>query len=374
MRVTAFLNAYSEGVSGGDACFIEIAKRQRDWDLTIVTSALGRDVCLERELDARFVILSRERTFRRPIPTYVGRTVRGFLRLQQERESEVYYATSDFLPDTLLARHLHKRNPNSVWVQKVFHLIPQSRIISHHAQKASLRLILQSADRIIVDNSLLESELVRRGFDPDRIAINYPGIDSGYFARLPDALTKRYEAAFLARLVQSKGVFDLVAIWKRVVTRHPAARLAILGRGDPLMVEELQEQIHREGLSDRIDLLGYLSNDQAFATLKASRVFLFPSHEEGFGIAALEAIASGLPVVAYDLPVYSEIFPSGMLRVPIGDTANFADVTCQLLEDETRRESIVRAASELPQRFDWEQVAARETEEIARALEQARCS
>lgn len=371
MRVVAFLNAYSEGMSGGDACFIEIAKRQPDWDLTIVTSALGRDLCRERALDARFVILSRERTFHRPIPTYALRTLRGFLQLQKER-AEVFYATSDFLPDTLLARHLRNKNQSSIWVQKVFHLIPRARLISHNAQKASLRLIRKSADRVIVDNTLLRLELVEQGFNPGRIGVNYPGIDTGYFSCLPEPSTKRYEAAFLARLVPSKGISDLVPIWKHVVSRHPTARLAIMGRGDPAVVDELEAQIRREDLGDRIHLFGYVSNDDAFATLKASRVFLFPSREEGFGIAALEAIASGLPVVAYDLPVFSEIFTSGMLRVPVGDTARFADATCQLLEDERRRENIVRAASELPQRFDWGQVASREAEEIALARGQAR--
>lgn len=374
MRVTAFLNAYSEGMSGGDACFIQIAKRQCDWELTIVTSALGRDLCREGGLDARFIILSQERRFHRPLATYVRRTLRGLLRPQKELGADVYYATSDFLPDTLLARHLRRRNPKSVWVQKSFHLIPPSRMIPHYAQKSSFHLIRNSADRVIVDNSLLKYELVERGFDPERVGVNYPGIDSGYFARLHSRPQGLYEAVFLARLVPTKGVFDLVTIWKYVVRRHPTARLAIVGRGSPSVTEELRAQIRCEGLGDRIHLLGYLSNDQAYATLKASLVFLFPSYEEGFGIAALEAIASGLPVVAYDLPVFSEVFPVGMLRVPIGDTAQFAGTVCRLLEDTALREDIVTASSGLPQQFDWKEVATREAEEIARAREQARCS
>lgn len=370
----AFLNAYSEGLSGGDACFIEIAKRQPDWDLSVVTSALGRELCSRRGLDARFLVLSRERAFRRPILTYVARTLRGISSLHDEAGADVYYGTSDFLPDTVLARRLRRRHPRSVWVQKVFHLIPRSRAIPHLAQNLSLQLIRRSADRVIVDNDILRTALMKRGIEIDRIGLNYPGIDSRYFAGLPSGGSTRYDAAFLGRLVPSKGVLDLVPIWKGVVDRHPSARLAIIGHGQPSFVRELRERIDRSGLAERIDVLGHLGADDAFAILKASRVFVFPSREEGFGIAALEAIACGLPVVAYDLPAYAEAFPAAMVRVPISDVGQFASVTCKLLSGDRFRERVLAQADELPFRYDWDRVAAREAQEISLALEQARCT
>jgi hypothetical protein len=54
MRVLAFLNAYSEGMSGGDACFIELLKRQQVDCLTIIASRMGRDVCVKRGMKPSF--------------------------------------------------------------------------------------------------------------------------------------------------------------------------------------------------------------------------------------------------------------------------------------------------------------------------------
>jgi len=48
-------------------------------------------------------------------------------------------------------------------------------------------------------------------------------------------------------------------------------------------------------------------------------VFVFPSHEEGYGIAVAEAIAAGKPVVACDLPHYREVFADSLITFPVGD-------------------------------------------------------
>jgi glycosyltransferase involved in cell wall biosynthesis len=49
-----------------------------------------------------------------------------------------------------------------------------------------------------------------------------------------------------------------------------------------------------------------------------------PSFEEGFEMAILEALASGTPAVTWDLPVYREVFPKGLKRIPVGDVDSFA--------------------------------------------------
>lgn len=370
MRVTALFSAYSEGISGGDLCFIEIAKRRPDWNLTVVTSALGRDLCREHGLEARFLLLSREATFSDPIRTYALRAARGVPMLRRER-ADVFYATSDFLPDTLLARYLRTRNPHSVWVQKVFHLIPKERVIPHHAQRASLRLI-RSADKVITDNQLLSRELDRYGIHPQRVSVNYPGIDVAYFSRLPEPRNKTYAGAFLARLAPSKGIADLVPIWERVIKRLPSAKLAVIGRGEPRLLAELRARVRDAGLANRVEIFGHLPKDRAFEIVKSSEVFLVPSREEGFGIAALEAIAAGLPVVAYDLPVFAEVFSHGMIRVPIGDVHLFADEVATLLQNTSLRSALVQDTARFVERFAWETVAAREAEAIEGVLRRSR--
>jgi glycosyltransferase involved in cell wall biosynthesis len=106
--------------------------------------------------------------------------------------------------------------------------------------------------------------------------------------------------------------------------------------------------------------LGFLPEKDKIATLKSSRVFLFPSYEEGWGIVVAEAMACGLPVIAYDLPAYREIFHAGMLRVPVGSVAKFADATKAVLRDEEKRVRLGREGRIQAEEYDLEEIAATE--------------
>jgi glycosyltransferase involved in cell wall biosynthesis len=106
--------------------------------------------------------------------------------------------------------------------------------------------------------------------------------------------------------------------------------------------------------------LGQVIEPEKIAILKAAKLFLFPSYEEGWGIAVTEAMACGNAVIAYDLPVY-RVFQDGIVRVEIGDKEGFANTVCSLFSDSKFRQRVVARAQTIVQEFDWDLVAARET-------------
>jgi len=158
MNIFAFLNSYSQGLSGGDACFLNNFKNQNNKEkLCIVTSSLGMSLCKNAGLIATYFITSREKKFSRIISTYVVRTIRA-LFLKVPPEKSVIYSSSDFIPDVLPAFFIKKYNSKHIWVQKIFHLIPKERLIPHIFQLLSFQLI-KSSNIIIVDNSKLKEDL-----------------------------------------------------------------------------------------------------------------------------------------------------------------------------------------------------------------------
>lgn len=364
-KVIAFMNAYSQGKSGGDVVFIEIAKRLGGYDKLIITSLLGKKLCQRNGVKGNYLITTRELEFKNVAWTYLQRIIK-VLRLKLELgSSDVFLGTSDFLPDVLPAFFLKIKNDNNRWVQHIFHLIPSSRKIPFLAQRLSFNLIKRKADLIVVDNTLLKKELIRLGFPSRKIFINYPGIDLDYLKSVRPKEENAYEGVFMAQLRPQKGIFDLLKIWKVVVDQLPRARLGIIGKGPEKVLAELKREIGEMRLKGNIDLLGYLPDDEAFGIIKASKVFVFPSHEEGFGIAALEAQAMGLPVVAWDLPVFAEIFPRGMIKVKMGQVNEFANNVINLLRANDFYLRISKKAESNSSRFSWESAAKREAKFLA---------
>jgi glycosyltransferase involved in cell wall biosynthesis len=103
--------------------------------------------------------------------------------------------------------------------------------------------------------------------------------------------------------------------------------------------------------------------------MKASKVFLFPSRFEGWGLAVGEALACGLPVVCYDLPALREIFGGckSVFFVASKDTADLAR-SCEniLFRDDLKKLRII--SEEYVRRFDWTDVAAADLQFIENFL------
>lgn len=359
LRLIAFMNAYSQGKSGGDMVFIEIAKRLKDYDKVIVTSLLGKKLCQESGLKGKFLITTRESEFRNVIWTYLRRTIKAtFLKLKL-KDKDILLGTSDFLPDVLPIFCLKLRNKKTRWVQHIFHLIPPNRQIPFLAQKVSLFLIKHLADLVVIDNRLLRQDLINIGLNPQKIVVNHPGIDLKYLRSIKPKTEGRYEGIFMAQLRPSKGIFDLIKIWKLVCKKLPEAKLGVIGKGEKKIMDKIKAEIENTGLGQNIDLLGFLEDDKAFAIIKASKVFVFPSHEEGFGIAPLEVQALGLPVVAWHLSVFSEVFPKGMIKVEMGETEKFAEEAVKLLTDPRFYRKLAKGAIENTSHYSWDKTAKR---------------
>jgi len=368
LQLVAFMNAYSQGKSGGDMVFIEIAKRIKEYDKVIVTSLLGKRLCQKSGLKGKYLITTREPEFRNVILTYFKRTLKALFLKFKIREKDIFLGTSDFLPDVFPIFWLKIKNQKTKWIQHIFHLIPSSRKTPFFAQRLSLLLIRRFADLIVVDNSFLKIDLIRLGFDPQKIFINYPGIDLKYLKSVRPKTSTEYDGIFMAQLRQSKGIFDLIRIWRLVFKRKPGARLGIIGKGEKKIIRKMKKEIESASMGENISLLGYLENDRAFSTIKASKIFVFPSHEEGFGITPLEAQALGLPVIAWNLPVFKEVFKKGMVKVDVGNLKRFADEVIKVLADKRFYQELSEKAISNASQYDWCKVAKRELILIKRVV------
>lgn len=218
------------------------------------------------------------------------------------------------------------------------------------------------ADTVIAISSHLSGELRRHGVKAP-VEINTVGLDCAAIDAVPAPPEKRYDAVFVGRHDTEKGVFDLLPIWAEVAVSVPGARLAMVGSSNPTNRARIEATIEALGIRDNVALLGMVDDRTKYATIKGSKVCLFPSYVEEWGIVPQEALACGLPVVAYDLPVYQEnIAPcEAVFRERKGDVQGMAAATVRLLDGARYRE-YADIGPAFVRRFGWDGVARREFE------------
>lgn len=368
--LAVFLNAYwvhGKGMSGGDQMAIQIFARIRGSFAALhwFTNPDGKQAVEPVVNDVAFSITP-PWFDRFPIGlAYVLRTLHATASLFGKRV-DIVYSGSDFFPDVLPAFLYTRFRRNTRWVQCIFHIYPDwrtrpgNKAVNFAAallQRFSLWLA-RHADGVVNINSEVREVLIARGFDAGKIAIITPGIDLDYIAAIPPGNDRdAYDAVFLGRLNPSKGIFDLPPIWKKVIKQLPQARLAIIGGGSEAASAKLAAEFDAHGLHDNVALLGYVETDQIYAILKRARSFIFPSHEEGFGIAIVEAMACGTPVVAWNLPVYNELFGGTITTVKLGNQQAFAEATLALLRNTETNTGMISQAHQRAQRYSWPSVS-----------------
>lgn len=147
----------------------------------------------------------------------------------------------------------------------------------------------------------------------------------------------------VGRLEHEKGFDRLIDAFANVAASYPEWGLLIAGRGS--LHHALERQAGRLGLQGRVHLAG--PTEDPTPTLAESDVFVLPSRFEGFGIALIEAMAAGLPVVAFDCPAGPrEIVRHGIdgLLVPDGDIRALSAALEEVMSDPTRRAALARQA------------------------------
>jgi glycosyltransferase involved in cell wall biosynthesis len=106
--------------------------------------------------------------------------------------------------------------------------------------------------------------------------------------------------------------------------------------------------------------IGYVDEDDKPSLYRLARVFVYPSAYEGFGLPVLEAMASGTPVVANEIPVFDELVADGAFLVEPGSATKMGGAMMALLEQEDLYQSVRNAGAARATNFTWRKTA-RET-------------
>ena len=376
-RVVFFVNGiFSEQIGGGDIFFSYLAR---------AVVAAGYPVhffgghALKRYLEREGLPLQLTLTDRgiarlgdagrlsgqlRLLLDFGRRFVRTMRLLSEVQPDDVAYGVSDYWFDTIPVMRCRARH-------KAFHLgmmAPRLRevLFKSRADVTTLRLPAlyfwlsqQISGRLfrfcpggVITYPHPEIRDYLRQFGQPESGLWYipNGSDAALADRVP-AQPKQFDVAWLGRVHPQKGIDDLLATLAWLKQQVPDFRAVIIGKSQ----DKLEPVTRQLGLSASVTFSGLVSEEEKFRLFKSSRVFVMPSRYESWGIVVGEAIASGVPAVAYELACYRPVFGDFVRYVECFDGDGFK----RAVEDEVRRQRAGRNylagmdASKLKQSMDW---------------------
>jgi len=238
------------------------------------------------------------------------------------------------------------------------------------AFKKILRInLLKKADLIFAISRHVQGLLLKAGIDEKRVYLTSSGIDVAQISSV-NVEGKVFDACFVGSIIPRKGVLDLVKAWRIVVDSKPDAKLAIVGGGSGFYINRVKQYIADNGLQNNVIMTGFVSEEEKYKVMKASKIFVFPSYLESFAIVVCEALACGLPVVAYELPAYRDFYGNSLAYVSIGNVKALAGKIIELLNDVDMCEKLAKAGNHIAKKYDWENVAKQQIKAINKMLEQ----
>jgi len=220
-----------------------------------------------------------------------------------------------------------------------------------------LRRFHNRADCTMVPTEEMAQDLARAGFEKLRVVGR--GVNSATFspAKRDPALRELWSAPddvpvalCVSRFAPEKNFPLVLDAYRAMRAANPATRLILVGDGP------MAEDLKRAGLG--IVVAGRLVNGELSAHYASADIFLFPSTTETFGNVTMEAMASGLAVVAYDYAAARQHIVHGRsgLLAPVDDRIGFIEHAAALARDLPRARKLGRLAREVAEPLGWEKV------------------
>lgn len=239
--------------------------------------------------------------------------------------------------------------------------------VKHFVYEYVIRTAARRSKKIIVPANTIKEKVVKQlGVSADKVQVTYEATDEKFFEwgeeRLSptkiNAILKKYGVKqpfiiYVGNAYPYKNLNRLIEAMKQLPDNlslvNPCARSVFYDR--------LAQYAKEQGMSDRVVLPGYVPDEDLAVLYRAAEAYVFPTLSEGFGIPALEAMASKLPVVCSDIPVLREVCGDNALYF---DPKNVDDIAAKIqlmLADSKLRDKMIIEGLERARQFSWRKMA-----------------
>ncbi|MBI2617416.1 glycosyltransferase [Candidatus Gottesmanbacteria bacterium] len=368
----------TNSVSGGDIIFPKMSPYlTKQFEVHVVGNKLTKSIWTTYGAKTSFHLYhdiffgSSQRLLFGPLK-YLLRTyqsTRMLLSLIKKLDGRIIiYSSSDYFPDIIPAFIAKIFYPQSLWVGRIYHLIPLPwkrenpflySLFSFLSQRASFLLLRLKANKVFVLKNAYKN--VKGIFPSHLLKTTSVGTISRKKKQAREIL---YDSISIGTISQNRGVFDLIPIWRLVVDELPNAKLVLVGGGSSEYIQKLELKIRKYHLHRNISYLGSLSEKRLHSVLKKSKLHLSTRREGGASIPTLEAAIWGVPTVAYASSAFKKRNIPGCILVPTGMHMLFAKKIISLISDKKRYHELAKKTKRASKQPSWKYITETFTKEI----------
>ena len=162
----------------------------------------------------------------------------------------------------------------------------------------------------------------------------------------------------LGRLNFKKGIDILVKAFGRIAKHDSKVRLVLAGPDNDGYSKEVMKWVVQEGVQEKVIFTGMLLGEHKLSVLRDADIFVLPSYSENFGIAVIEAMVCGLPVVISDkVNIWREVEASGAGLVTDCDYKKVSEALLFLLGNSEKRIEMGRLGQEIVRKkYNWDSI------------------
>jgi glycosyltransferase involved in cell wall biosynthesis len=234
------------------------------------------------------------------------------------------------------------------------------RLAGSHARRSS---------RVIVPSPYTADEVVEAlGVARQQVSVCAPGAPEWHDP--PRGFARDGYVLFMGTLEPRKNVDGLLESYRRLLTRRPHAPALVLAGSAGPDAQGWIDAINRPPLAGHVDYRGYVSEHDRQRLYAGARLLVLPSHEEGFGMPALEAMSLGVPVVASNRGALPWLLEDAGLLIAPDDSESITVALDRVLGDDALAETLACRGLERAKGFQWRYTAAAIHEAFQAAIDE----
>jgi len=237
-----------------------------------------------------------------------------------------------------------------------------------------MKFSLKHAKEIIAISEATKEDLIKLyEADPKKITVIYHGYDKEKYFLKKEKSEKLEKISpyiyFIGRLEAKKNITTLVKAFAILKQDEQIKHKLVLAGRPGYMYEEIKELINSLDPKIKSDIveLGYVSDEDAPMYMRNADIFAFPSNFEGFGMPLVEAMASGVPVVASDTTSIPEVVAGAGLLHNVHDPKELAEKLGILINNPQEYKKFQELGLDRASCFNWDDAAKKTLEVIERA-------